>query len=105
VPPVGKDDSTASALHAMGLTDSFIAERFKQVHETPQVDDTIDLLAIIAQEFDFLLLHCLDLTTPNGFNWSGVKIKLEMLQIPLNKKYLVFAIEAFNVWMLTQNVS
>jgi hypothetical protein len=89
----------------MGLTDSFISERFKQVHETPQVDETIDLLFIIAKEFDFLLLHCLDLQTPNGFNWSGLSVKIDMLQLPLNKKYLVFAIEAFNVWILAQNVS
>jgi hypothetical protein len=87
----------------MGLTDSFIAERFKHVHETPQVDETIDLLFIIAQEFDFLLLHCLDLTTPNGFNWAGLSTKMDMLQVSLNKKYLVFVIEAFNVWLLAQN--
>lgn len=101
--PLIDADANIKAMEQMGLSSDLIAERMKLMHAPKDTDSVTTIIECIAQEFDFLLLHCIDLNTSEGFNWQALKVKMEMLDIKLNNHFLVLVIEAFNLWVATQN--
>lgn len=82
-----------SQMAQLGLSSDLIDAKLANLSNTQQV---IEILAEIAQEFDFFFLHGFDLYNGSTFDWVGYETKLRMLnKSNLNTEYLVYIVEVF----------